>query len=219
MQPIFFFHFFFEEFNILFLLQCDFLVLNWNSHNHGKLLDDCCWKLTWSWTWLSGKMASIMQLRFSTVFAEIFLCSLVFYFRGVLVIRYLILMSSCWELQEFVRKEALHMLQNALEGSGGCAAFSAYTEAFRLITRFAVGDKSFVVRIAAARCLKAFANIGGPGLGVGELDSSASYCVKVWRWCILLSHVHNQYVFMINPFFYRPSKIPFLLSGMLLLKH
>ncbi|XP_059670574.1 protein SWEETIE [Cornus florida] len=80
--------------------------------------------------------------------------------------------------EEFVRLEALNMLQNALEGSGGNAASSAYTEAFRLIMRFAVGDKSFMVRIAAARCLKAFANIGGPGLGVGELDNSASYCVK-----------------------------------------
>lgn len=70
------------------------------------------------------------------------------------------------------------MLQNALEGSGGSAASSAYTEAFRLIMRFAVGDKSFVCRIAAARCLKAFAHIGGPGLGVGELDNAASYCVK-----------------------------------------
>ncbi|XP_004306022.1 PREDICTED: HEAT repeat-containing protein 5B isoform X1 [Fragaria vesca subsp. vesca] len=80
--------------------------------------------------------------------------------------------------EEFVRQEALHMLQNALEGSGGSAAASAYTEAFRLIMRFAVGDKSFLVRIAAARCLKAFAIIGGPGLGVGELDNSASFCVK-----------------------------------------
>ncbi|XP_031256681.1 protein SWEETIE-like [Pistacia vera] len=80
--------------------------------------------------------------------------------------------------EEFVRQEALLLLQNALEGSGGSAAASAYTEAFRLIMRFAVGDKSFVVRIAAARCLKAFANIGGPGLGVGGLDSSASHCVK-----------------------------------------
>ena len=71
------------------------------------------------------------------------------------------------------------MLQNALEGSGGSAAASAYTEAFRLIMRFAVGDKSFLVRIAAARCLKAFAIIGGPGLGVGELDNSTSFCVKV----------------------------------------
>ncbi|XP_050383979.1 protein SWEETIE isoform X2 [Argentina anserina] len=44
--------------------------------------------------------------------------------------------------------------------------------------RFAVGDKSFLVRIAAARCLMAFAIIGGPGLGVGELDNSASFCVK-----------------------------------------
>jgi hypothetical protein len=79
------------------------------------------------------------------------------------------------------------MLQNALEGSGGSAASSAYTEAFRLIMRFSVGDKSFVVRIAAARCLKAFANIGGPGLGVGELDNSASYCVKVG---VLLHHVY-----------------------------
>ncbi|XP_058187848.1 protein SWEETIE-like [Rhododendron vialii] len=44
--------------------------------------------------------------------------------------------------------------------------------------RLAVGDKSFTVRVAAARCLKAFANIGGPGLGVAELDNSASYYVK-----------------------------------------
>ncbi|XP_034224220.1 protein SWEETIE isoform X2 [Prunus dulcis] len=80
--------------------------------------------------------------------------------------------------EEFVRQEALYMLQNALEGSGGNAAASAYTEAYRIIMRFAVGDKSFLVRIAAARCLKAFAIIGGPGLGVAELDSSASYCVK-----------------------------------------
>jgi len=70
------------------------------------------------------------------------------------------------------------MLQNALEGSGGSAASSAYTEAYRLIMRFAIVDKSFVVRIAAARCLKAFASIGGPGLGLGELDNSAAYCVK-----------------------------------------
>lgn len=70
------------------------------------------------------------------------------------------------------------MLQNALEGSCGGGASAAYTEAFRLVMRFAFADKSFVVRIAAARCLKAFATIGGPGLGVGELDNSASYCVK-----------------------------------------
>ncbi|XP_019453005.1 PREDICTED: HEAT repeat-containing protein 5B isoform X4 [Lupinus angustifolius] len=80
--------------------------------------------------------------------------------------------------EEFVRRETLHMLQNALEGSGGSAASTAYTEAFRLITRSATGDKSFSVRIAAARCLKAFASIGGPGLTVAELDNSASYCVK-----------------------------------------
>ncbi|XP_048328605.2 protein SWEETIE isoform X2 [Ziziphus jujuba] len=80
--------------------------------------------------------------------------------------------------EEFVRQEALHVLQNALEGSGGGGASAAYTEAFRLVMRFAFADKSFVVRIAAARCLKAFATIGGPGLGVGELDNSASYCVK-----------------------------------------
>lgn len=82
-------------------------------------------------------------------------------------------------LQDFVRKEALYMLHHALEGSGGCAAFPAYNESFRLITRLAIGDKSSVVRIAAARCLKAFANIGGPGLGVNDFDLIASYCVKV----------------------------------------
>ncbi|XP_039034805.1 protein SWEETIE isoform X2 [Hibiscus syriacus] len=80
--------------------------------------------------------------------------------------------------EEFVRQEALLMLQNALEGCGGSAAASAYTEAFRLITRFGIGDRAFIVRIASARCLKAIANIGGPGLGVGELDSLATQCVK-----------------------------------------
>lgn len=78
-----------------------------------------------------------------------------------------------------MRQEALLLLQNALEGSGGSAAASAYSEAFRLIMRFAIVDKSFVVRIAGARCLKAFAHIGGPCLGVGELDNSATHCVKV----------------------------------------
>eukprot|EP00258_Populus_trichocarpa_P038162 XP_024454181.1 protein SWEETIE isoform X3 [Populus trichocarpa] len=80
--------------------------------------------------------------------------------------------------EDFVRQEALLMLEKALEGSGGSAASTAYTEAFRLITRFAIGDKSFVVRIAGARCLKVFASIGGPCLGVGEIENSASYCVK-----------------------------------------
>lgn len=85
------------------------------------------------------------------------------------------------------------MLQNALEGSGGSAALSAYTEAFRLIMRFAVGDKSFVCRIAAARCLKAFAHIGGPGLGVSELDNAASYCVKA---SVVLCDIYLIYLFI-----------------------
>ncbi|KAK6150970.1 hypothetical protein DH2020_015902 [Rehmannia glutinosa] len=80
--------------------------------------------------------------------------------------------------EDFVRQEALHMLRNALEGSDGSAASAAYMEAFRIITRTGVGDKSLSVRIAAARCLKAFANIGGPGLGIGELENCSSYCVK-----------------------------------------
>ncbi|KAL7604286.1 hypothetical protein Lser_V15G19768 [Lactuca serriola] len=45
--------------------------------------------------------------------------------------------------------------------------------------RMGVGDKSFIVRKATARCLKAFASIGGLGLGAGELDNSASYFVRV----------------------------------------
>lgn len=80
--------------------------------------------------------------------------------------------------EDFVRQEALQMLRNALEGSGGNGSFPAYAEAFRIIMRLGVGDKSFIVRKAAARCLKAFANIGGPGLGVAELDNSSSHCVK-----------------------------------------
>jgi len=93
----------------------------------------------------------------------------------------------CMKHQEFVRQEALYMLRNALEGSGGSAASTAYSEAFRLIMRSATGDKSFAVRIAAARCLKAFASIGGPGLGVTELDNSASYCVKAGIFVSILS--------------------------------
>lgn len=73
------------------------------------------------------------------------------------------------------------MLHNALEGSDGSAASAAYTEAFRVIMRVGVGDKSPRVKIAAARCLKAFANIGGPGLGIGELENCLSYCVKVLK--------------------------------------
>ncbi|KMT18503.1 hypothetical protein BVRB_2g026440 isoform A [Beta vulgaris subsp. vulgaris] len=73
------------------------------------------------------------------------------------------------------------MLQNAMEGCGGVAAATACTEAFRLIMRFGVVDKSSIVRIAAARCLKTFANVGGPGLGGADLDSSASTCVKAFN--------------------------------------
>ncbi|KAF9625554.1 hypothetical protein IFM89_024327 [Coptis chinensis] len=80
--------------------------------------------------------------------------------------------------EDFVRQEALEMLQNALEGSDGNGASAAYAEAFRLIMRVGVGDKSFTIRISAARCLKTFASIGGPGLGVSELENSSSYCVK-----------------------------------------
>ncbi|KAL8250875.1 hypothetical protein R6Q59_034568 [Mikania micrantha] len=80
--------------------------------------------------------------------------------------------------EDFVRREALQMLRNALEGSGGNGSFPAYAEAFKIIMKLGIGDKSFIVRKAAARCLKAFANIGGPGLGVGELENSVSNCVK-----------------------------------------
>lgn len=71
------------------------------------------------------------------------------------------------------------MLRNALEGSDGSASSAAYMEAFRVIMRVGVVDKSFRVKIAAARCLKAFANIGGPGLGTGEIENCLSYSVKV----------------------------------------
>ncbi|ERM94045.1 hypothetical protein AMTR_s00010p00042520 [Amborella trichopoda] len=93
--------------------------------------------------------------------------------------------------EDFVRKEALHMLQNALEGSGGGGSFAAYSEAFRTIMRAGIGDKSFHVRIAAARCLKTFASIGGPGLGVTELENSASYCVKALEDPV--SHVRDAF--------------------------
>lgn len=78
-----------------------------------------------------------------------------------------------------MRQEALLLLVNALEGSGGSGAFAAYSEAFRIIVRVGVSDKSFIVRLAAARCLKTFASIGGPGLGISELENSIYCCVKV----------------------------------------
>ncbi|XP_062228917.1 protein SWEETIE-like isoform X3 [Phragmites australis] len=80
--------------------------------------------------------------------------------------------------EDFVRQDALLLLENALEGSGGGGGAAAYLEAFRIIMRGGISDKLFIVRVAAARCLKAFANIGGPGLGMAELDTSMSYCVK-----------------------------------------
>lgn len=145
--------------------------------------------------------------------------------------------SQIYHLQEFVRQEALHMLQNALEGSGGSAASSAYTESFRLIMRSAVGDKSFLVRIAAARCLKAFALIGGPGLGVGELENSASHCVKAgflfvsfclqlfWKQCWPFpkkcwSFPCTHFMFFLSiADCNRPLRILFHLFGMHLPKH
>jgi len=95
--------------------------------------------------------------------------------------------SAQQKCQDFVRQDALLLLENALEGSGGGGGAAAYQEAFRIIMRGGVSDKSFIVRVAAARCLKAFANIGGPGLGMAEFDNSMSYCVKV-LFITLLSH-------------------------------
>ena len=79
------------------------------------------------------------------------------------------------------------MLENALEGSGSSGASTAYAEAFRIIMRVGVSDKSFIVRQAAARCLKMFASIGGPGLGITELENSIAHCVKVFLYILSLS--------------------------------
>ena len=95
--------------------------------------------------------------------------------------------SAQQKCQDFVRQDALLLLENALEGSGGGGGGAAYQEAFRIIMRGGVSDKSFIVRVAAARCLKAFANIVGPGLGMAEFDNSMSYCVKV-LFISLMSH-------------------------------
>ncbi|WOK94226.1 HEAT repeat-containing protein 5B isoform X6 [Canna indica] len=78
--------------------------------------------------------------------------------------------------EDFVRKAALQMLENALEGCGGSGPSVAYSEAYRIIMRVGVSDKSFIVRLAAARCLKTFANIGGPG--ISEFENSILFCLK-----------------------------------------
>lgn len=78
-----------------------------------------------------------------------------------------------------VRQAALELLQDALEGSGGGGAVTAYTEALRIIMKLGATDKSAVVRAAAAGCLRAFAVAGGQGLGVGGLENCATVCLKV----------------------------------------
>ncbi|KAH0449198.1 hypothetical protein IEQ34_022998 [Dendrobium chrysotoxum] len=80
--------------------------------------------------------------------------------------------------EDFVRQDALRMLESALEGSGSGGASAAYSESFRIIMRFGVSDKAFIVRLAAARCLKTFASIGGPGLLTTDFENSMSHCVK-----------------------------------------
>ncbi|BBN09583.1 HEAT repeat-containing protein 5 [Marchantia polymorpha subsp. ruderalis] len=77
-----------------------------------------------------------------------------------------------------VRQAALELLQDALEGSGGGGAVTAYTEALRIIMKLGATDKSAVVRAAAAGCLRAFAVAGGQGLGVGGLENCATVCLK-----------------------------------------
>lgn len=67
-----------------------------------------------------------------------------------------------------------------MDGSGGTGSPAAYSEAFRIIMRVGVSDKSSIVRLAAARCLKTFGSIGGPGLGSTELENSIAHCVKVF---------------------------------------
>ncbi|XP_020585694.1 LOW QUALITY PROTEIN: HEAT repeat-containing protein 5B [Phalaenopsis equestris] len=80
--------------------------------------------------------------------------------------------------EDFVRQDALQMLECALEGSGSGGVSAAYSESFRIIMRLGVSDKAFIVRLAAARCLKTFASIGGPGLSTTELENSMLHCLK-----------------------------------------
>ncbi|PRQ53156.1 hypothetical protein RchiOBHm_Chr2g0163391 [Rosa chinensis] len=66
--------------------------------------------------------------------------------------------------EEFVRQEALYMLQNALEGSGGSAATSAYTEAFRLIMQFAVDADVLEDPVSSVRDAEALGSLLALGM-------------------------------------------------------
>jgi hypothetical protein len=86
----------------------------------------------------------------------------------------------------------LLLLENALEGSGGGGAPAAYMEAYRIIMRLGLIDKSFIVRLAAARCLRTFGSIGCIGIGMPELENSLGYCVKViLEYKIIKSHLYT----------------------------
>ncbi|KAJ7552272.1 hypothetical protein O6H91_06G048200 [Diphasiastrum complanatum] len=76
------------------------------------------------------------------------------------------------------RHAALQLLQAAIEGSGGGGTQPAYSEALRVITRLGATDKSPTIRAAAACCLRALAESGGPGLVAGVLETCALLCVK-----------------------------------------
>ncbi|KAJ3692210.1 hypothetical protein LUZ60_012560 [Juncus effusus] len=80
--------------------------------------------------------------------------------------------------EDYVKQDALLLLENALSGSEGGGGPAAYTESFRIITKLGVTDKSFIVRLAGARCLRTFGSVGWIGLGVGELENSMAFCVK-----------------------------------------
>ncbi|CAN6482961.1 unnamed protein product [Victoria cruziana] len=78
----------------------------------------------------------------------------------------------------YITAKLVKFHENALEGSVGGGSSTAYSEAYRTIMRLGITDKSPTVRIVAARCLTALANIGGPGLGPTEFEHCATCCVK-----------------------------------------
>lgn len=78
-----------------------------------------------------------------------------------------------------VRLAAIQLSRNAVQGMNGGGPISAYADAVKLVTRYAISDKSHLVRCEAGKFLEAVALVGGPGMAGMGLEPVTLLCLKV----------------------------------------